>query len=223
MAWSETPASLIFEQLSPTPCKISWLRYPVIGLMFLGCGCMLGPDYHRPPARIAPKWQEASNPAVKSNMSEYRDWWNVFNDPVLARLIEIAYEQNLTLRSAGVRVLQARAQLGIAIGELYPQQQQFTSSVTYQRIPTSNTPVIANTFWSDAFALQSTWEIDVWGRLRRGVESADDAFLASVANYDDVLVSLTGDVAATYVQIRTTQTQIAIARDNIEKQRWRSK
>jgi NodT family efflux transporter outer membrane factor (OMF) lipoprotein len=219
MAWSETPASLIFEQLSPTPCKISWLRYPVIGLMFLGCGCMLGPDYHRPPTRIAPKWQEASNPAVKSNMSEYRDWWNVFNDPVLSRLIEIAYEQNLTLRSAGVRVLEARAQLGIAIGELYPQQQQFTSSVTYQRIPTSNTPVIANTFWSDAFALQSSWEIDVWGKLRRGVESADDAFLASVANYDDVLVSLTGDVAATYVQIRTTQTQIAIARDNIEKQR----
>jgi NodT family efflux transporter outer membrane factor (OMF) lipoprotein len=159
-----------------------------------------------------------SGPAVNSNRSEYRDWWNVFNDPVLSRLIEIAYEQNLTLRSAGVRVLEARAQLGIAIGELYPQQQQFTSSVSYNRIPVTNTLLITNTFWSDAFALQSTWEIDVWGKLRRGVESADDAFLASVANYDDVLVSLTGDVASTYVQIRTTQKQIAIARDNIEKQ-----
>jgi NodT family efflux transporter outer membrane factor (OMF) lipoprotein len=187
--------------------------------MLFTCGCLLGPDYHQPAVRVASNWQEASEPAVKSNRSEYRDWWNVLNDPVLSRLIEIAYEQNLTLRIAGVHVLEARAQLGIAIGELYPQQQQFTSSVTYQRIPISNTPVLANTFWSDAFALQSSWEIDVWGKLRRAVESADDTFLASVANYDDVLVSLTGDVAATYVQIRTTQTQIAIARDNIEKQR----
>src|SRR5262249_42626806 len=130
-----------------------------------------------------------------------------------------AYEQNLTLRSAGIRVLEARAQLGIAIGELYPQKQQFTSSVSYIRTPATQSPVLANTYWSDAFALQATWEIDVWGKLRRGAESADDAFLASVANYDDVLVSLTGDVASTYVQIRTTQKQIAIARDNIEKQR----
>jgi NodT family efflux transporter outer membrane factor (OMF) lipoprotein len=150
---------------------------------------------------------------------EYSDWWGLFNDPVLSRLVEIAYAQNLTLRGAGVRVLEARAQLGIAIGELYPQQQQFTSRVSYLRIPITNTPVLANTFWSTAFALQSSWEIDVWGKLRRGVESADDAFLASVANYDDVLVSLTADVAATYVQIRTTQKQIAIARDNVEKQK----
>ncbi|MGH7924168.1 MAG: TolC family protein, partial [Candidatus Binatus sp.] len=75
------------------------------------------------------------------------------------------------------------------------------------------------TYWSDGFGAQAEWEIDVWGKLRRGVESADDAYLASVASYDDVLVSLTGDVAATYVQIRTTQKQIAIAHDNVEKQR----
>jgi NodT family efflux transporter outer membrane factor (OMF) lipoprotein len=191
----------------------------IFGLMLFTCGCLLGPDYHQPPARIAANWQEASERAVNSNRSEYRNWWNVFNDPVLSQLIKVAYEQNLTLRSAGVHVLEARAQLGIAIGEFYPQRQQFTSSVSYNRIPISNTPVIANTFWSDAFALQSTWEIDIWGKLRRGVESADDAFLASVANYDDVLVTLTGDVAATYVQIRTTQKQIAIAHDNVGKQR----
>jgi NodT family efflux transporter outer membrane factor (OMF) lipoprotein len=188
-------------------------------LALIASGCLIGPDYHQPATRVALRWQEAANTAVETGHTEYRDWWNVFNDRVLTRLIEIAYEQNLTLRSAGVRVLEARAQLGVAIGELYPQQQEFTSSVTYQRIPSSNTPVLANTFWSDAFTLRSSWEIDVWGKLRRGVESADDAFLASVANYDDVLVSLTGDVAATYVQIRTTQTQIAIAHDNIEKQR----
>lgn len=189
-------------------------------LALIAGGCMLiGPDFHQPATRVASQWQEVANPAVDSNRSEYRDWWKVFNDPVLSRLIEIAYEQNLTLRSAGVRVLEARAQLGIAIGELYPQQQQFAASVTYARIPTQNISFLANTFWSNAFALQTSWEIDVWGKQRRGVESADDAFLASVANYDDVLVSLTGGVASTYVQIRTTQKQIAIARDNVEKQR----
>jgi NodT family efflux transporter outer membrane factor (OMF) lipoprotein len=197
------------------------LKFKLIAawLVLIASGCMLGPDYHRPATPIASRWQEAANTAVDTGHSAYRDWWNVFNDPVLSRLIEIAYRQNLTLRTAGVHVLEARAQLGVAIGELYPQQQQFTSSVSYIRIPTSNTPVLANTFWSNAFALQATWEIDVWGKLRRGVESADDAFLASVANYDDVLVSLTGDVAATYVQIRTTQKQIAIARDNVKRQR----
>jgi len=201
--------------------RFAGLRFRLIAtsLGLITGGCMLGPDYHQPAIHVAPQWQEAGNAAVDTRRSEYRDWWNVFNDPVLSRLIEIAYDQNLTLRSAGARVLEARAQLGIAIGELYPQQQQFTSSVTYQRIPTQNANLLANTFWSNAFAVQSIWEIDVWGRLRRGVESADDAFLASVANYDDVLVSLTGDVAATYVQILTTQKQIAIARDNIEKQR----
>jgi NodT family efflux transporter outer membrane factor (OMF) lipoprotein len=188
-------------------------------LALIVSGCMLGPDFHQPAARVAPRWQEVANSTVDAGRSEYRDWWNVFNDPVLSRLIEIAYEQNLTLRSAGVRVLEARAQLGIAIGELYPQKQQFTSSVSYVRNPATQSPVLANTYFTDAFALQSTWEIDVWGKLRRGVESADDAFLASVANYDDILVSLTGDVAATYVQIRTTQKQIVIAHDNIEKQR----
>jgi NodT family efflux transporter outer membrane factor (OMF) lipoprotein len=201
--------------------RFAELGFRLMGAFFalIASGCMLGPDFHQPATLVAPRWQEVANPAVDSGRSEYRDWWNVFNDPVLSRLVAIAYRQNLTLRSAGVRVLQARAQLGIAIGELYPQQQQFTSSLSYVRTPTTQTPVITNTYFSDAFALQSSWEIDVWGKLRRGVESADDAFLASVANYDDVLVSLTGDVAATYVQIRTTQKQIAIAHDNIEKQR----
>src|SRR5215469_7137755 len=181
--------------------RLANLRFRLIAasLALITGGCMLGPDFHEPRTRVAPRWQEVANSAVDTGRSEYRDWWNVFNDPVLSRLVEVAYEQNLTLRSAGVRVLEARAQLGIAIGELYPQQQQFTSSVSYIRNPEIQSSVLANTYFSDAFALQSTWEIDVWGKLRRGVESADDAFLASVATYDDVLVSLTGDVAATYV------------------------
>jgi NodT family efflux transporter outer membrane factor (OMF) lipoprotein len=188
--------------------------------MFLGAGCMLGPDFHKPPTRVAVKWAEASDPSIDPSHGEYHDWWNVFNDPVLQQLEQIAYQQNLTLLAAGVRVLQARAELGIAIGEFYPQQQLVSASVAYNRLPISNPfTSIQNTYWTDAFEAQAAWELDFWGKMRRGIQSADNAYLASVADYDDVLVTMTADVASTYIDIRTTERQLAIAQDNLVKQR----
>jgi NodT family efflux transporter outer membrane factor (OMF) lipoprotein len=203
--------------------RMSRFRKPervIFGLALLAGGCMLGPDFKTPPTRVADKWLEQNNKSVDSTASEYRDWWAVFNDPRLTRLIQLAYQQNLTLRTAGVRVLEARARLGIAIGEFYPQQQQLGASLTYNRIPISLPyNFITNTYWADQFGAQAAWELDLWGKLRRAIESADGGFLASVANYDNVLVTLVGDVATAYVQIRTTERQIAIARDNLERQR----
>jgi len=204
--------------------RMSRFRKPdrvIFGLAFLAGGCLLGPDFKATPTRVADKWLEHGNKSVDSTAAaEYRDWWTVFNDPRLTRLIQLAYQQNLTLRTAGVRVLEARARLGIAIGEFYPQQQQLGASLTYNRIPISLPyNFITNTYWADQFGAQAAWELDLWGKLRRAIESADGGFLASVANYDDVLITLVGDVATAYVQIRTTERQIAIARDNIERQR----
>jgi len=157
---------------------------------------------------------------MDSSAAEHRDWWTVFNDPVLSDLIQLAYQQNLTLQTAGVRVLEARARLGIAIGEFYPQKQLVGASLTHNQIPISLPQnIITNTYWSDQFGAQAAWELDFWGKLRRAIESADRAFLASVASYDDVLVTLVADVASAYVKIRTTERQIAIARDNITRQR----
>jgi NodT family efflux transporter outer membrane factor (OMF) lipoprotein len=191
----------------------------LIALALCAQGCLLGPDFKTPPAPVADEWLEEGNKAVNSTTSEHQDWWAVFNDPRLMRLIQLAYRQNLTLQTAGVRVLEARARLGIAIGEFYPQQQQIGASITYNRIPISLPyDVITNTYWADQLGAQVAWELDMWGKLRRGIESADAGFLASVANYDDVLVTLVGDVATAYVQIRTTERQIAIARDNVERQ-----
>ncbi len=185
----------------------------------LASGCMLGPDFKPPPAPVASTWIESSNPALRAKR-EYPNWWAVFHAPVLTRLVNRAYQQNLGLRTAWVRVLEARAQLGVAIGELYPQQQGTGASLSYNRLPISLPYNLSNnTYWSDIFSAQSAWELDMWGKLRRAVESADDAFLASVADYDDVLVSLTGDVASDYVRFRTAQRQIAIARDNTQRQR----
>jgi len=183
-------------------------------------GCMIGPDFKPPAAPLARQWQELHGDAIDATRLEYRDWWSALDDPVLTQLIELAYRQNLTLLAAGVRVLQARAQLGVAIGELYPQQQEASAALSYNHIPVSIPyNVVSNTYWQAAFGLQAGWEIDVWGKVRRGIESADDAFLASVADYDDVLVTLTGDVASTYVKMRTAEKQQAIARANIVRQK----
>ena len=151
----------------------------------------------------------------RTRNQEYRDWWTVFHDPVLNRLIEIAYNQNLTLVSAGTRVLEARAQLGVAIGEFYPQLQQGRGAVTYNRPshadPSSTPQGVLGNFWRNSLGLTVNWELDFWGKFRRAIESADAAYLASIAGYDYVLATLLGDVATTYIGIRTLQTQIEIA------------
>jgi NodT family efflux transporter outer membrane factor (OMF) lipoprotein len=192
----------------------------VLAVVLLLSGCMIGPNYQTPDAPVAEHWSGADDPAVvDTTRQEYREWWRVFDDPILQGLVETAYKQNLDLQMAGVRVLQARAQLGIAIGEFYPQEQGVQASLSYNRIPVSIPyNVINNTYWSSFIGAQAGWEIDIWGKIRRGIESADSAYLASVASYDDLLVTLTGDVASTYVQIRTIEKRLRIVQDNIEKQ-----
>jgi NodT family efflux transporter outer membrane factor (OMF) lipoprotein len=199
---------------------VGLLRLMALGLSTVAGACMIGPDYKPPLAPVAKVWMEGGKASVDTGRQQYRDWWSVFDDPVLSQLIDIAYRQNLSLMTAGVRVLEARAQLGVAIGEFYPQQQLVSASVSYNGLPISEPfNFINNTHWSDSFGAQAGWELDVWGKLRRGIETADDSFLASVADYDDVLVTLTADVASDYVQIRTLEKQIMIARDNVVRQR----
>ena len=86
-------------------------------------GCKVGPNYHEPPAAVACKWIDAGDKRLKPGCDDLAQWWKVFNDPALDSLICTAYHQNLTLREAGFRILQARAQLGIARGEFFPQNQ----------------------------------------------------------------------------------------------------
>jgi NodT family efflux transporter outer membrane factor (OMF) lipoprotein len=184
--------------------------------------CTIGPDFVAPLAPLADKFRGAGSRSVQSTSLEYQNWWQGFHDPTLNQLIQIAYNQNLTLLSAGTRVLQARAVLGIAIGVTYPQVQQGTGSVIYNRTsaatPLSAPNATPSYFWTDALAAQAAWELDFWGKFRRGVESADGVYLASIATYDGVLVSLLADVTATYIGIRTTEQLIAIARANVQRQ-----
>jgi NodT family efflux transporter outer membrane factor (OMF) lipoprotein len=185
-------------------------------------GCMVGPNFHRPKAPVSANWLETEDQRVSSESTTYRDWWRAFDDPVLDRLIERAYQENLSLRSAGVRVLQARAELGIAIGEIYPQTQQAVGSVQYyrtsDRAATGAAFMGSFTYWQSQIGTQASWEPDFWGKFRRGIESADASLLSTLADYDSTLVTLTADVATDYITIRTAEERIRIARENVGTQ-----
>src|SRR5499433_2395047 len=186
-------------------------------------GCAIGPDFQRPKTAVSASWQETADPRVSTASATYRGWWKAFNDPALDRLIERAYRENLSLRQAGVRVLQARAQLGIAVGEIFPQTQQAIGSVQYNR--TSDRGALAAAaqgrsvaYWQSEIGAQASWELDFWGRIRRNIESADASLLSTLADYDNTLVTLTADVASTYITIRTAEERIRIARENVGTQ-----
>src|SRR5437016_1446231 len=107
-------------------CRLLFL----VPVLLAFAGCMVGPNYQRPKVSVSPSFGETGDPRLSAESTNYRDWWKAFNDPALDRLIARAYRDNLTLQQAGVRVLQARAQLGIAVGEIFPQSQQAVGSVS---------------------------------------------------------------------------------------------
>ena len=188
------------------------LVLPVLSaLMVSGCA-MLGPDYQEPDAAVETDWLESGDQLISSEQPVDPEWWQTaFGDPVLDQLVETALKQNLTLRSAGLRVLQAQQQLAIAIGNQYPQQQQATGSASKQRQNGS-------TFKDYGLGLNVSWEADFWGRFRRQVESASAQLDASIADYDGALVSLVSQVAQNYILIRTTQSRLEVARKSIKLQ-----
>ena len=193
------------------------------------CGCGLGewarnggkvgPNYIRPPAAVAENWIDYRDPRLRSEEQDLSRWWSVFQDPVLNALIEQAYEQNLSLRAAGERIAESRARRGIAVGNLFPQQQELAGSYTANKA--SNQVANAGSeqwFHHSEAGFNVSWELDLWGRFRRAIEAADADLEASVADYDDVLVVLLADVTANYIQYRTFQERIAVARRNVQIQ-----
>ena len=190
-------------------------------------GLKVGPEYGRPAAPVASEWIQASDPAVKASPFSGGEWWNVFNDPILASLVHLAYDQNPNIRVAASNVLQARAGQAISVGNLLPQSQQATASYTRAAL-NSNMPIInqlaktlppGSTAFSNWFyGFNLSWELDLWGRLRRNVESSNASLDASIEDYDATLVTLFADVASNYVQYRVAQQRIKIARDNVRIQ-----
>ncbi len=201
----------MFQIMDVVRCR-PLFRLLLTVLLFGGCtgvreyfhnDCKVGPDYKPPCAPVANHWIDANDKRVRTEHDDLAGWWTVFDDSLLNELICRAYRQNLTLREAGFRIMAARAQLGIARGEFFPQTQNATGS--YRRIGAGG-----NFFdqWNLSFNL--AWELDFWGRFRRAIASAEDSLDASVFDYDDVCVTLLSDTATAYVQVRTTQERIRL-------------
>jgi NodT family efflux transporter outer membrane factor (OMF) lipoprotein len=188
-------------------------------------GFKVGPNYKKPPAPVARNWIDASDKRLRTDVDDLSKWWTVFNDPILDSLICFAYNQNLSLRAAGFRVLEARAQLCIEIGNLLPQMQTATGDFKWNAASAETqqgaflTQFGKRFYGQYDFAFNLGWELDFWGRFRRAVEADADLLDSSVDNFDDVLVTLLGDVATNYVNLRVTQQQIKYAQANAALQR----
>jgi NodT family efflux transporter outer membrane factor (OMF) lipoprotein len=197
-------------------------RLLLIGALCLS-GCVrLGPDFQ--PQRV-PWVEHWSTPALEQATEtrpqpDTRQWWQVFADPTLERLIAEADANNAGLKIAGLRVMEARAQLGIALSGRYPQLQQASADVLYtDRKQAGGRNPQSNRFWQYSAGFDIGWELDFWGRFSRAIESADAAYFAAQANHEDVLVLLHAQMADTYFALRTAEARLRIARDNAKLQK----
>lgn len=179
--------------------------------------CRVGPDYARPSAPVNDAWLEDAR--SESPTTPTAAWWETFGDPTLDALVKSARESNLSLRAAGLRVLEARARRGIAVGEFFPQLQEAVGGVS-SSWPSENgpAPLPDDAFSEASIGVQAAWELDFWGKYRRAIASEDASLLASVAGYDAVLVSLAAEVATSYVVIRSLEERLEHARSNVTLQ-----
>ena len=199
-------------------------RYPsrLFGALVLS-GCVrVGPDF-QPPAEVwldhwnSPAIELASRQRLEPDVSA---WWRVFGDPALDRLIAEADVHNSNLRIAGLRIMEARAQLGIASRGRYPQLQQASAESLYlDRQQSGGRNPRDSHFWQHSLGVDIGWELDFWGRFSRAIEAADANYFAAQANYDDVRVLLRAQVADTYYLLRTTEARLRVAVENTALQK----
>jgi NodT family efflux transporter outer membrane factor (OMF) lipoprotein len=193
------------------------------GALALG-GCTVGPDYVQPEIEAVPDaWHTAATKGLADGESSIESWWTVFDDPALTSLIERARTSNLTLREAVWRVEEARALRGVVAGQRVPQvgvSGDATRSEISRNGPVGGLLPDELVEAQDLYDLGvgASWEIDLWGRVRRQVEVATAEVEASVEDYRDVMVTLFAEVAANYVNVREFQERLRLAQANVEGQ-----
>lgn len=207
-------------------------RFPLLlataGILILFSlqGCMtVGPDYNAPDIKTPDTWAMKINQQVsKGPEASLQTWWSIFDDPLLDELIERSRKNNLDIKMAVSRVRESRAILKIANGGKQP---RINANGNAERSEESDNGVLApvEQFGSTQshalfqLGVDASWEIDVFGRIRRTIESAGAGYQASIEDYRDVMVTLFAEVALAYIDIRTSQQQLSIAKSNAEDQR----
>ncbi len=195
----------------------------VTPLALILSGCKVGPNFKPPQAKVPPGWTgitktpSAQPSAITAQPPDLTEWWRKFNDPKLVALVDEALKQNLDLQLAEARLRQARASRGVVAGGLWPAINS-TADYRRQRLSTGRTgPAVGP---QDLFlaGLDAVWEMDIFGGIRRNVESAGANILAARESIHDVQVTLAAEVALNYLQLRGFQQQIAIAQNNLKAQ-----
>ena len=198
--------------------QITLIFFAVGGAVLLN-GCMsVGPDYEAPAVETPDAWHESVMSDFESGQPNLQTWWTVFNDADLNGLIERVSTNNLSLKTAAARIEQAAALRGVSASQFYP---SIFADASASGVQTSDRNTPAGTDRQGELygaGLSMAWELDLWGRIRRSVESADASLQASVENYRDIMVVLYAEVASTYIEVRATQARLAIAENNLEAQ-----
>ena len=178
-------------------------------------GCLMGPNYSRPEMMPPAEYRFAGQ--VQAESLADAPWFQVFADPDLQALIRDAIANNLDLRIAVARVEEARARAGIAKSFLYPTV-DVAGGYSFRQISSDdddNNRNVDTTSNSSNLGFQLSWELDLFGRIRRQRESAEALFLASEQGRRGVMVTLVGDVATSYFQLRELDLQLEIARSTL--------
>jgi multidrug efflux system outer membrane protein len=189
-------------------------------------GCTVGPNYHRPAVQT-PQAFRAPDPLPAPQAESFADlkWWEVFKDPDLQQLVRTALQQNYDLRDAVARVEAARANLGITRSDQFPQVGA-SGAVQLTRVSRGGaTPLPAsflpsqNRNWGEASLNLLSFEIDLWGRLRRATEAARANLLSAEENRKAVVTTLVSDVATAYFTVRELDYELEISKRTLDDRR----
>ncbi len=188
------------------------VRSTGLGLLLGGVlsGCTVGPDYRRPDIDVPAGWRLESTQAEQiSNVA----WWDQFQDPALSELVRTALANNKDLKIATANVAQAAAQYGIVRSAQFPQVDANASAARQgvSRTLAVKVPAGSQVFNSYGVNLSASFELDVWGKLRRATESAEASLLASEQGRGTVVLTLVSSVATGYIQLRALDRQLEIA------------
>lgn len=188
------------------------------GLLLVSGGCAVGPDHVMPERNTSASWDLGLEKGLDDRKADLSRWWSRFDDPTLVVLVETAVQNNNDLRQAASRVREARFQRGVVAGDYGPSLDLGGSAERSRRSSNSFQGFISGDRNLFSVGFDATWELDVFGRVRRGVEAADADLESAAADLHDVMVSLIAEVARNYVELRSLQRRLEIADSNARAQ-----
>jgi multidrug efflux system outer membrane protein len=178
-----------------------------LGLALVATGCPVGPSYQRPEIRSPASYRGDLGSAEAASLADLA-WWEVFGDPVLQDLIQQALQSNYDLKTAVARVEQARAQVGVARGPLFPQVSYQGGAQRGKNFVFTGENRTFNVFLG---SFNLAWELDVWGRIRRATEAAEGELYATEEIRRGVMLSLVSEVAQAYFELLELDLELEIA------------